>query len=99
MGLPTSCIREVFVHGGVHDGEDPNPLFPCGVCENMFRRISKDVIKEHGADVMLYMFNSGDNPTKLVCLPVTEISHRAGSAWKKFLEEDVYDDAAGTNAE
>lgn len=91
-GLPTTCIREVFVHGGVHNSEDPNPLFPCGVCENMFRRVSKDVQKAHGGDVMLYMFDQEANPRKLVALPVSEISHREGSHFRKFVAEDLRDD-------
>lgn len=89
MGLPTTCIREVFVHGGAHNGEDPNPLFPCGVCENMFRRVSKDVQKAHGGDVMLYMFDQESNPRKLVSIPILEISHREGSSFRRFVAEDL----------
>lgn len=92
MGLPTHCVREVFVHGDTHDGADPNPLFPCGVCENMFRRVSKDVQKLYGGDVMLYMFDQYVAPKKLVSLPVSEMSHRAGSHFKRFVEEDLRDD-------
>lgn len=92
MGLPTWCIREVFCHGTAHNGEDPNPLFPCGVCENMLRRISKDVRKQHGAEVMLYMFDAESNVRKLVCIPVSEISHRDGTSFRRFVEEDVHDE-------
>lgn len=92
MGLPTDSIREVFVHGDTHNGEDPNPLFPCGVCENMFRRVSKDVMKKHGGDVMLYMFDAYDNPKKLVTIPISEISLRAGSVFRRFVEEDLKDE-------
>jgi hypothetical protein len=91
QGLPTTCIREVFVHGTAHNSEDPNPLFPCGVCENMFRRVSKDVQKLHGSDVMVYMFDQQTNPRKLVALPISEISHREGSQFRRFLTEDVRD--------
>eukprot|EP00672_Neobodo_designis_P028901 CAMPEP_0174835510 /NCGR_PEP_ID=MMETSP1114-20130205/5443_1 /TAXON_ID=312471 /ORGANISM="Neobodo designis, Strain CCAP 1951/1" /LENGTH=589 /DNA_ID=CAMNT_0016069461 /DNA_START=191 /DNA_END=1960 /DNA_ORIENTATION=+ len=94
MGLPTTCIREVFVHGGVHNSDDPNPLFPCGVCENMFRRVSKDTQKKHGGDVMLYMFDQETNPKKLVSIPVAEISHREGSSFRRFVTEDLREDAA-----
>ncbi len=89
-GLPTHCIREVFVHGAAAK-EDPNPLFPCGVCESMFKRISKDV-QEHNqrvGDLTLYMFDQIDHPKKLVCMNFHEISHRQGTMFKKFVEEDL----------
>ena len=91
MGVPTHAIREVFVHGDTHNGDDPNPLFPCGVCENMFRRITHDVQKKYGGEVQLFMFDAVCNPRKLVCLPVQEISHREGASFKRFVEEDLKD--------
>eukprot|EP00744_Colponema_vietnamica_P006107 GILI01008893.1.p1 GENE.GILI01008893.1~~GILI01008893.1.p1 ORF type:complete len:708 (+),score=105.91 GILI01008893.1:65-2188(+) len=87
--LPTDAIREVFVHGSHHNGEDPNPLFPCGVCENMLRRVSKDIFKKTGGQLLLFMFSAVDNPRKLVWMPVTEMSHREGSTFKRFLDEEV----------
>lgn len=89
MGLATCNIREIFVHGDMHNNEDPNPLFPCGVCENMLRRITHDVQKEYGGDVTLYMFDQVRDPKKLVCIPVQEISHREGSNFKRFIQEDL----------
>jgi hypothetical protein len=91
IGVPTHAIREVFVHGDTHNGDDPNPLFPCGVCENMFRRIMHDVQKKYGGEVQLFMFDAVTNPRKLVCLPVQEISHREGASFKRFVEEDLRD--------
>ncbi|KAH9578052.1 Deaminase [Trypanosoma melophagium] len=88
MGLPTNSVREVFVHGenkGIE--KDPNPLFPCGVCENMLRKVTQDVYQAHGGNVVLYMFDSTENPKKLVSLPINEISHRDGSGFKKFIED------------
>ncbi|KEG14667.1 hypothetical protein DQ04_00351040 [Trypanosoma grayi] len=88
IGLPTSAVREVFVHGeNKGSNKDPNPLFPCGVCENMLLKVARDVYGEHGGDVMLYMFDSTTNPKKLVCLPITEISHRDGRSFKKFISD------------
>ena len=58
----------------------------------MFRRVSKDVHKEHGGDVMLYMFDVEENPRKLVVMPVTEMSNRDGANFKRFVEEDLRDD-------
>jgi hypothetical protein len=95
MGLPTTCVREVFVHGGKHNGEEQNPLFPCGVCENMFRRVSKDVQKAHGGDVNLYMFDQESNPRKLTALPVAEISHRGSTTFRKWVNEELRDGADG----
>eukprot|EP00455_Lapot_gusevi_P007698 TRINITY_DN13290_c0_g1_i4.p2 TRINITY_DN13290_c0_g1~~TRINITY_DN13290_c0_g1_i4.p2 ORF type:complete len:104 (+),score=16.64 TRINITY_DN13290_c0_g1_i4:246-557(+) len=89
MGLATCNLREIFVHGDMHNNEDPNPLFPCGVCENMLRRITHDVQKEYGGDVTLYMFDQVREPKKLVCIPVQEISHREGSNFKRFIQEDL----------
>lgn len=88
-GVPTHAIREVFVHGSQHNNDDPNPLFPCGVCENMLRRISKDVQKEYGAELMLYMFDAVNAPKKLVVIPFSEISHREGAMFRRFVEEDL----------
>ncbi|ORC85616.1 uncharacterized protein TM35_000342280 [Trypanosoma theileri] len=88
MGLPTNAVREVFVHGenkGIQ--KDPNPLFPCGVCENMLRKVTRDVHEAHGGNVMLYMFDSTEDPKRLVSLPLNEISHRDGSVFKKFIED------------
>lgn len=87
--LPTDCIREVFVHGSHHNGEDPNPLFPCGVCENMLKRVNKDINKKTGGQLLLFMFSAVDNPRKLVWMPITEMSHREGSTFRRFLEEEV----------
>lgn len=89
LGLPTTAVREVFVHGAPFHGEDPNPLFPCGVCENMLRRISKDLMKELGHTLMLYMFDRAVAPSQLVGMPVTEISHRDGATFKRFVAEDL----------
>lgn len=91
-GLPTSCIREVFVHGYTANGNDTNPLFPCGVCENMLRRVSKDVVKKHRGDVRIFMYDSAVNWKKLVTMPVSEISNRSGSKFKQFVEELRDDD-------
>lgn len=92
MGLPTASIREIFVHGDKHEDKDLNPMFPCGVCENMLRRITHDVQKQYnGGDVTLYMFDQL-NPRKLVCLPVQEISHRDGSNFKRFMADIRGDD-------
>ena len=91
-GLPTSCIREVFVHGYTASGSDTNPLFPCGVCENMLRRVSKDVVKKHRGDVRIFMYDSALNWKKLVTMPVSEISNRSGSKFKQFVEELRDDD-------
>ncbi|ESL10176.1 hypothetical protein TRSC58_02095 [Trypanosoma rangeli SC58] len=88
MGLPTSAIREVFVHGENRRAQtDPNPLFPCGVCENMLRRVTRDVYETYGGDVVLYMFDSTVNPKKLVYLPVNEISYRDGRSFSKFIAD------------
>ncbi|EKG04265.1 hypothetical protein TCSYLVIO_004673 [Trypanosoma cruzi] len=88
MGLPTSAIREIFVHGEMLGSKkDPNPLFPCGVCENMLRKVTRDVHDAYGGDVVLYMFDSTVNPKKLVYLPINEISYRGGSGFKKFLAD------------
>eukprot|EP01064_Diplonema_japonicum_P009472 TRINITY_DN16963_c0_g1_i1.p1 TRINITY_DN16963_c0_g1~~TRINITY_DN16963_c0_g1_i1.p1 ORF type:complete len:575 (+),score=68.92 TRINITY_DN16963_c0_g1_i1:44-1726(+) len=89
-GMPTSCIREVFVRGLAQDGyPDPNPLFPCGVCENMFRKLSRDVFQVHRADIMLYMYDTQDEPVKLIRLPFSEISNRASKKFKTFLDTEI----------
>lgn len=88
MGMPTSAVREVFVHGESSGSpKDPNPLFPCGVCENMLRKVTHAVHRVHGGDVMLYMFDSTVNPKRLIYLPISEISHRDGKSFKKFIED------------
>ncbi|CBH15986.1 hypothetical protein, conserved [Trypanosoma brucei gambiense DAL972] len=88
MGLPTCAVREVFVHGE-HQGskKDPNPLFPCGVCENMLRKVAHDVLEIHGGDVMLYMYDSTHNPKRLVYLPITEISYRDDMGFREFVAD------------
>ena len=99
LGVPTYAIREVFVHAGSYPGRvarnDPNPLFPCAVCENMLRRVSKDVLKAHGGDVILYMFDGEHDPRKLVMIPILEMSHREGATFRRFLEDDVRGDEMG----
>ncbi|RNF25991.1 uncharacterized protein Tco025E_01778 [Trypanosoma conorhini] len=88
MGLPTCAIREVFVHGeNLGAQTDPNPLFPCGVCENMLRKVTRDVYDTYGGDVVLYMFDSTVNPKKLVYLPINEISYRDGRNFSKFIAD------------
>lgn len=89
MGVPTWAVREVFVHGTNHSKE-ANPLFPCGVCENMLQKVTKDVTSRYGEDVVLYMFDA-TIPRKIVFLPVPEISHRDGSSFKKFVARDLRD--------
>eukprot|EP01059_Diplonema_ambulator_P003787 TRINITY_DN13491_c0_g1_i1.p1 TRINITY_DN13491_c0_g1~~TRINITY_DN13491_c0_g1_i1.p1 ORF type:complete len:588 (+),score=67.69 TRINITY_DN13491_c0_g1_i1:59-1822(+) len=94
-GVPTSAIREVFVRGRVPPPTpDPNPLFPCGVCESMFRKLSREVFQKHGADIMLYMFDVQDpRPKKLIRMPFTEISHRESPKFKMFINEEIRDAA------
>jgi hypothetical protein len=92
MGVPTDAVREVFVHGDSHKSEDPNPLFPCGVCENMFKRITGDVQRRHGGDVQLYMFDAVRNVRRLIMMPVHEISHRSGAHFKRFMQDLREDD-------
>ena len=101
MGHPTSSIREVYVRGwkeGVGSYsrgvlvEDPNPLFPCGVCEGMFKKLSKDVYRKHKADISLFMFESQtEHPTKLITMPFSEISNRASRRFKSFVAEELRD--------
>ncbi|CAG9584149.1 conserved hypothetical protein [Leishmania major strain Friedlin] len=86
LGVPTWGVREVFVHGMA--ATEPNPLFPCGVCENMLRRVTKDVLAHYGGDVTLYMFDA-TTPRKIVFLPIPEISNRDGANFKKFVAEDL----------
>eukprot|EP00796_Vickermania_ingenoplastis_P006715 gene6715-4812_t len=73
-GAPTWSIREVVVHGNKANAE-MNPLFPCGVCENMLRKAEKDVRQYFGKHIMLYMFDA-TVPKKVFSLPVREISLR-----------------------
>lgn len=73
-GAPTWSIREVVVHGNKPNHE-VNPLFPCGVCENMLRKVEKDVRAYYGKSIMLYMFDA-TKPTKVFSLPFREISLR-----------------------
>ncbi|TPP48723.1 A distinct subfamily of CDD/CDA-like deaminases protein [Leishmania donovani] len=86
LGVPTWGVREVFVHGRA--AKEPNPLFPCGVCENMLRRVTKDVLAHYGGDVTLYMFDA-TTPRKIVFLTIPEISNRDGANFKKFVAEDL----------
>eukprot|EP01063_Lacrimia_lanifica_P011740 TRINITY_DN18443_c0_g1_i2.p1 TRINITY_DN18443_c0_g1~~TRINITY_DN18443_c0_g1_i2.p1 ORF type:complete len:531 (+),score=127.58 TRINITY_DN18443_c0_g1_i2:57-1649(+) len=91
MGVATSAIREVYVFGVSAAGApDPNPLFPCGVCENMFRKLSKEVHRMHGGEIVLYMLASAASPpTKLIAMPFSEISNRASQGFKFFVETEV----------
>lgn len=73
-GVPTWALREVVVHGN-RASSDMNPLFPCGVCENMLRKVEKDVRKWYGKPLMLYMFDA-TSPSKVFSLPICEISLR-----------------------
>ncbi|KAH8620402.1 putative A distinct subfamily of CDD CDA like deaminase [Trypanosoma vivax] len=87
-GLPTTVVREVFVYGDSSASKtETNPLFPCGVCENMLRKVSNDVFRQHGGDVMLYMFDSTTRPRKLIYLPIPEISFRDDRGFRKFVAE------------
>lgn len=85
-GTPTWSIREVVVHGK-RDGAEMNPLFPCGVCENMLRKVEKDVRKCYGANLMLYMFDATE-PTKAFSLPLREISFRDNPKFKRLIGEE-----------
>lgn len=87
LGVPTWAVREVFVHG-VNVKKEPNPLFPCGVCENMIQKVTKDVNSHYGGDIILYMFDA-TKPLKIVYLPVPEISHRDGSSFQNFVAHDL----------
>lgn len=86
MGVPTWSVREVFVHG-VHHTKEVNPLFPCGVCENMLRKVNHDVNDRYGCDVVLHMFDS-QAPRRVVCLPIPAISHRDGINFKRIVKRD-----------
>lgn len=86
-GVPTWALRDIFVHGS-NKTKEVNPLFPCGVCENMLQKVDKDVMAEYGGGITLYMFDA-TNARKVVCLPVPEISHRNGSGFKKFVAQDL----------
>ena len=95
MGHPTSCIREVYVRGYREAGADPNPLFPCGVCEQMFRKLSKDVFRKHQAEITLFMLDSqSPQPRKLITMPFSEISNRASQRFKSFVDSELRDDVA-----
>lgn len=73
-GAPTWALREVVVHGN-RPGTEMNPLFPCGVCENMLRKVDKDVRENYGKTLVLWMFDA-TSPTKVFSLPIQEISLR-----------------------
>ncbi|KPA81740.1 hypothetical protein ABB37_04031 [Leptomonas pyrrhocoris] len=87
LGVPTWGVREVFVHG-MNIKKEANPLFPCGVCENMLQKVTKDVMSHYGGDVTLYMFDA-THPRKIVFLTIPEISNRDGANFKKFVAEDL----------
>lgn len=87
LGVPTWGVREVFVHG-MNVKKEANPLFPCGVCENMLQKVTKDVMQHYGGDVTLYMFDA-THPRKIVFLTIPEISNRDGANFKKFVAEDL----------
>ncbi|CAJ1038692.1 putative A distinct subfamily of CDD/CDA-like deaminase [Leishmania utingensis] len=89
LGVPTWGVREVFVHG-MASKKEANPLFPCGVCENMLQRVTKDVLAHYGGDITLYMFDA-TTPRKIVFLPIPEISNRDSANFKKFVAEDLRD--------
>ncbi|KAG5490753.1 hypothetical protein JKF63_00875 [Porcisia hertigi] len=89
LGVPTWGVREVFVHGMSHNKE-ANPLFPCGVCENMLQKVTKDVLSHYGGDVTLYMFDA-TIPRKIVFLTIPEISNRGGANFRRFVAEDLRD--------
>lgn len=86
-GAPTDSLREVFVFGTPSSKGDPNPMFPCGVCENMLRRIAKDVYSTHGGDLTLIMFDHGNQPTKIIMVPMSEVSLRDSNAFQAFVQE------------
>lgn len=87
LGVPTWAVRDVVVHG--HNiKKEANPLFPCGVCENMLQKVNKDVESQYGGDVTLFMFDA-TVPKKIVYLPVQEISHRDGHSFKRFVAQDL----------
>lgn len=73
-GAPTWALREVMVYG-TRPSREVNPLFPCGVCENMLRKVDKDVQSLYGRPLMLYMFDAVI-PTKVFSLPLPAISMR-----------------------
>ncbi|KAG5464442.1 hypothetical protein LSCM1_00629 [Leishmania martiniquensis] len=96
LGVPTWCVREVFVHG-TSLMKESNPLFPCGVCENMLQKVTKDVQSHYSGDVTLYMFDA-TIPRKIVFLTIPEISNRDGANFKKFVAEDLRDSFQGGGA-
>lgn len=85
-GAPTWSIREVVVHGNKGKTE-MNPLFPCGVCENMLRKVDADVRKRYGMCTMLFMFDQ-TVPTKVFSLPLREISLRDNPRFQRLLETE-----------
>ncbi|CAD2213208.1 A distinct subfamily of CDD/CDA-like deaminases, putative [Angomonas deanei] len=87
IGTPTWGVREVFVHGN-NPKKESNPLFPCGVCENMLQKVNKDIFNRYGEDAVLYMYDA-TKPHKLVSLPFPEISHRDGNSFKQFVSQDL----------
>lgn len=87
MGVPTWAVREVFVHGE-NTKKEANPLFPCGVCENMLQKVTKDVASHYGGQLTLYMFDA-TVPRKIVYLPVPEISNRDSANFKRFVAQDL----------
>ncbi|KPI90547.1 hypothetical protein ABL78_0307 [Leptomonas seymouri] len=93
LGVPTWGVREVFVHV-MNAKKEANPLFPCGVCENMLQKVTKDVMSHYGGDVTLYMFDA-TQPRKIVFLTIPEISNRDGANFKKFVAEDLRDPSRG----
>lgn len=86
-GVPTWAIREVVVHGNKGSSE-MNPLFPCGVCENMLRKVDVDVRKYYGKPTVLYMFDA-TIPSRVLSMPIREISLRDNPRFKRLLESDT----------
>lgn len=85
-GAPTWSVREVVVHGSKYQSE-MNPLFPCGVCENMLRKVEKDVRQRYGKHITLFMFDA-TVPSKVFSLPVREISLRDNPHFLRLIRED-----------
>ncbi|CCW70012.1 unnamed protein product, partial [Phytomonas sp. Hart1] len=86
LGVPTWSVRELFVHGA--NVVNINPLFPCGVCDNMLQKVDKDVRTRYGGEVRLFMFDE-TVPSKVVYLPMSETSNRAGSSFRRFVKSDL----------
>ncbi|EPY19027.1 hypothetical protein STCU_09665 [Strigomonas culicis] len=87
LGVPTWSVREVFVYG-LNPKKESNPLFPCGVCENMLQKVNSDISKHYGNEATLFMFDA-TKPHKVVYLPVAEISNRHGLNFKTFVAHDL----------